>query len=357
MNRSSLSSWAIAHQQLMVFFMLLIVAVGVKSYDMLSRNEDPNFTIKTAVVSAQWPGASIKDTLNFVTDPLEKKLQEIPWLDYVESETRGGRAVIFVNLRDDTPPAQVSGIWYQLRKKMQDIAPALPSGATGPWVNDEFDDTFGTIYAFTRDGFSPRALRDRVETIRRDLMSLPDIGKIQLLGEQEEQVVIAFSPQKMAGLGVTLQQVAAALQAQNAIAPSGTARTEKENIALRVSGAFTSEESLKTVTLHVGDRYIPLTDIATLSREPAEPPTPLFRVNGQAAIGLAVSMAPTGNMLRFGQALNARMENIRHTLPHGIEMVRVADQSEVVKRAVDEFVQVLMEAIVIEMAVSYVSLG
>ena len=355
--KMNFSSWAIANQQLVVFFMLLIMAIGVKSYEMLSRNEDPNFTIKTAVVSAQWPGASIQDTLNFVTDPLEKKLQEIPWLDYVESETRGGRTVIFVNLRDDTPPSKVSDIWYQLRKKMQDIAPTLPTDATGPWVNDEFDDTFGTIYAFTRDGFSARALRDRVETIRRDLMSLPDIGKIQLLGEQEEQVVIAFSPQKMAGLGVTLEQITAALQAQNAIAPSGTARTDKENIALRVSGAFSSEESLKSVTLHVDDRYIPLTDIATLSREVAEPPTPLFRVNGQPAIGLAVSMAATGNMLRFGQALNARMENIRSTLPHGIEMTRVADQSHVVEHAVDEFVQVLIEAIIIVMAVSFVSLG
>lgn len=351
------SSWAIGHQQLVVFFMLLIMAVGVKSYHMLSRNEDPNFTIKTAVISAQWPGASIKDTLNFVTDPLEKKLQEIPWLDYVESETRGGRTVIFVNLRDDTPPARVSDIWYQLRKKMEDIAPSLPSGATGPWVNDEFDDTFGTIYAFTRDGFSARALRDRVDNIRRDLMSLPDIGKVQLLGEQEEQVVIAFSPQKMAGMGVTLQQITSALKAQNAIAPAGTARTDKENIALRVSGAFTSEESLKTITLHVDDRFIPLTDIATLSRETAEPPTPLFRVNGEPAIGLAVSMASTGNMLRFGQALNARMENVRNTLPHGIEMTRVADQSEVVKHAVDEFVRVLIEAIIIVMAVSFVSLG
>lgn len=165
-------------------------------------------------------------------------------------------------------------------------------------------------------------------------MSLPDIGKVQLLGEQEEQVVIAFSPPKMASMGVTLQQITSALKAQNAIAPAGTARTDKENIALRVSGAFTSEESLKTITLHVDDRFIPLTDIATLSRETAEPPTPLFRVNGQPAIGLAVSMASTGNMLRFGQALNGRMENVRHTLPHGIDMTRVADQSEVVKHAV-----------------------
>ena len=353
----NVSAWAIRHQQLVVFFMLLIMAAGIRSYTLLSRNEDPAFTIKTAVVSAQWPGANVADMLNFVTDPLEKKLQETPWLDYVESETRSGRVVIFINLRDDTPPAKVSGIWYQIRKKMQDITPDLPSGSNGPFVNDEFDDTFGTIYAFTRDGFSARELRDRVDNIRRDLMSLPDIGKIQLLGEQEEQMVVAFSPREMAGMGVTLAQITEALQAQNAIAPAGTVRTEKENIALRVSGALTSEEQLKNITLHIDERFIPLSDIATISREPAEPPTPLFRVNGQPAIGLAISMASTGNMLRFGEALNSRMAALSAELPHGIEMSRVADQSSVVRLAVNDFVHVLTEAVIIVMAVSFVSLG
>lgn len=240
---------------------------------------------------------------------------------------------------------------------MQDIAPDLPPGSNGPFVNDEFDDTFGTIYAFTRDGFSARELRDRVDNIRRDLMSLPDIGKIQLLGEQEEQMVVAFSPRKMAGMGVTLAQITEALQAQNAIAPAGTVRTDKENIALRVSGALTSEEQLKAIMLHIDERFIPLSDMATISREPAEPPAPLFRVNGQPAIGLAISMASTGNMLRFGEALNSRMAALSAELPHGIEMSRVADQSSVVRLAVDDFVHVLTEAVIIVMAVSFVSLG
>lgn len=355
--KMNFSAWAVRHQQFVVFFMLLIMAAGIRSYTLLSRNEDPAFTIKTAVVSAQWPGANLTDMLNFVTDPLEKKLQEVPWLDYVESETHSGRTVIFINLRDDTPPANVSGVWYQIRKKMQDITPELPAGVSGPGVDDEFDDTFGTLYAFTRDGFSARELRDRVDNIRRDLMSLPDVGKITLLGVQEEQVVVAFSPRKMAGMGVTLQQITDALRAQNAVAPAGTVRTDKENIALRVSGALTSEESLKKTILHIDDRFIPLNDIATITREPAEPPAPLFRVNGQPAIGLAVSMAATGNMLRFGDALNSRMAALRNTLPHGIEMSRVADQSAVVRLAVDDFVHVLTEAVIIVMAVSFVSLG
>lgn len=173
--------------------MLLVIVMGVLCYQQLPRNEDPAFTIKTAVVTAQWPGASVEETTQLVTDVLEKKLQEIPHLDFIESETRAGSTIINVNLRDDTPPKAVPGIWYQVRKKMQDSAADLPQGAQGPQVNDEFDDTFGTIYGFTADGYSPRELRDRLETIRRSLMSLHDIGKISLIGEQQEQIVIAFS--------------------------------------------------------------------------------------------------------------------------------------------------------------------
>ena len=353
----NVSAWAIRNQQCVVFLMLMIMAIGVKCYELLPRTEDPAFTIKTAVVSVRWPGASIPDTLNFITDPLEKRLLETPWLDYVESETRRGSTTLYVNLRDDTPPSEVSNVWYQVRKKMQDAAFTLPAGAAGPMVDDEFDDTWGSIYAFTQEGFSPRELRDRVENLRHDLMSLPDMGKIKLLGEQEEQVVVTFSPRKMAAMGITLQQIADALEAQNAVVAAGTVRTDTDTIALRVSGAFTSEESLKNITLHVNQRFIPLTDIATVSREISEPPDPLFRVNGQPAIGLAVSMASTGNILDFGRALNARMDAIAQTLPHGIEMTRVADQSAVVGLAVDDFMRVLGEAIVIVLAVSFVSLG
>ncbi|EMX8371618.1 efflux RND transporter permease subunit [Yersinia enterocolitica] len=353
----NLSAWALNHQSLIAFFMLLLMAAGVISYEQLPRNEDPAFTIKTAVVSASWPGASVEDTVNLVTDTLEKKLQETPYLDFVQSETHAGQSVIFVNLRDDTPPAEVAGIWYQVRKKMQDIAPSLPAGVQGPSVDDEFDDTFGTIYGFTAEGFTPRELRDRVDNISRSLMSLPDMGKASLLGVQEENMVLEFSPAQLAGMGLDLQQVTDALKAQNAVEPSGVLRSDRENIALRVSGALTSEQSLRAVTLHIAGRYIPLTDIATISRQDAEPPSPAFRVNGQPAIGLAISMASTGNMLSFGKALNDRMAMIAGQLPHGIEMVKVADQSAVVSQAVSGFIRVLIEAVVIVLAVSFVSLG
>lgn len=202
----NLSAWALKNQQMVSFFMLLVMAMGVFCYERLPRNEDPAFTIKTAVVSAQWPGASVADTTRLLTDTLEKKLQEIPWLDYIESETRAGRTVIHINLRDDTPPQTVPDIWYQVRNKMQDIAPSLPEGAQGPDVNDEFDDTFGTIYGFIPEGYTLREVRDRVETLRRELMSLPDIGKTTLLGEQQEQMVLAFSPARLAGMGLDIQQ-------------------------------------------------------------------------------------------------------------------------------------------------------
>ncbi|EPX7409791.1 efflux RND transporter permease subunit [Cronobacter dublinensis] len=356
-EKFNLSAWALAHQQLVSFFMLLIMATGVLCYEKLPRNEDPAFTIKTAVVSTLWPGATVADTTHLVTDVLEKKLQELPWLDNIESQTRAGRSVINVNLRDDTPPQEVPAIWYKLRTKMQDIAPSLPQGAQGPAVNDEFDDTWGTIYGFTAEGFSPRELRDRVEAVRRTLMSVQDIGKITLLGEPQEQIVIAFSPRQLAGMGLDITQVGEALAAQNAVEPSGTLRTGQDNVALRVSGALTTEESLRAVTLHINNRYIPLTDIATVSRQPAEPPVPQFRVNGEPAIGLAISMAPTGNMQAFGEALNARMAQVAAQLPHGIEVVKVADQSAVVSEAVSGFVRVLVEAVLIVLAVSFVSLG
>lgn len=356
-DKFNLSAWALAHQQLMAFLMLMILGAGVLSYQALPRNEDPAFTIKTAVVSAQWPGADLSDTVQLLTEPLEKKLQEVPYLDYVQSETHPGKTVIFVNLRDSTPPGKVQDIWYQVRKKMQDVSSTLPAGVAAPAVNDDFDDTFGTIYGFTAEGFSTRELRDRVESIRDRLMSVSDVGKITLLGVQEEQIVASFSPRTLAGMGLSLQQVTDALQAQNALSPAGVIRTDSDNIALRVSGAFNSEQSLRAVTLHINDRYIPLTDIVTLSRVAAEPPTPLYRVNGKPAIGLAISMAPTGNMLDFGDALTAKMSLIASQLPHGIEVTKVADQSRVVSDAVSGFVRVLGEAIVIVLAVSFVSLG
>lgn len=356
-GRFNLSSWAIGQKSLIFFLMLITLIGGAMSYTRLSRNEDPAFTIKTMVIAARWPGATITDTTKLLTDRLEKKLEEVPYLFRLDSYTRPGESVIMLNLRDDAPARVVPDAWYQARKKIADIAATLPSGVQGPFFDDEFGDTFGLIYGFTAEGFSDRELRDRLETVRAELLRIPNIGKVQLLGVQEEQIVIEFSPGRLAAFGLDEQSVLRALQAQNAVSPAGTMRLADEKIALRVSGSFASEEALRAVTLRANDRFVPLSDIATIQRIPADPPAPLFRVNGEKAMGVAISMAPTGNLLEFGEAVKAQMDAIKSTLPHGIEMMQVADQAVVVKQAVNGFVTVLLEAIAIVLAVSFLSLG
>jgi len=353
----NLSAWALGQQSLVVFLMLATLAGGGWSYLNLGRNEDPPFTIKTMVVSATWPGATTSDTVNLLTDKIEQKLEETPYLDRLDSYTRSGEAVVFVNLRDDTPPGKVENIWYQVRKKIADVAATLPSGVQGPSLNDEFGDTFGIIYGFTAEGFSGRELRDRLDTIRASLLKSPNVGKVQILGAQEEQIIVAFSPRKLAAFGLDAQSVIDSLKAQNAVQPAGTLRLSNEMIALRVSGAFGSQEALQAVTLRVGDRFVPLADLATITRIPADPPSPMFRVNGEKALGLAISMAPTGNLLDFGNAVKARMAAIAQGLPYGIEVTQVADQSTVVRGAVNGFFKVLLEAIAIVLGVSFLSLG
>jgi multidrug efflux pump len=340
----NLSAWALGQRPLVFFLMLLTLVGGVMSYTRLSRNEDPPFTIKTMVVSALWPGATVADTAKLLTDRLERKLEEVPYLDRLDSYTRAGETVIMVNLRDDAPARVVADAWYQVRKKSADIAATLPGGVQGPFFDDEFGDTFGIIYGFTAEGFSERELRDHLDRVRAEILRVPDVGKVQLLGVQEEQIRVEFSPGRLAAYGLDEQAVLQALKAQNAVEPSGTVRLPDEKISLRVSGAFASEEA-------------PLTELATIRRGPVDPPTPLFRVDGQKALGLAISMAPTGNLLTVGEAVKARMAEIENTLPYGIEVTQVADQSAVVTEAVGSFVKVLLEAIAIVLGVPFLSLG
>lgn len=234
------------------------------------------------VVSARWPGATIDDTTKLLTDRLEKKLEETPYLDRLDSYTRPGETVIMVNLRDDAPAGIVPDAWYQVRKKMADVSTTLPSGVQGPFFDDEFGDTYGQIFGFTAEGFSDRELRDYLEGVRAELLRIPGIGKVQLLGVQEEQIVIEFSPGRLAAFGLDEEAVLRALKAQNAVIPSGTVRLAEDKIALRVSGGFASEESLRNVTLRANERFVPLTELATVQRIPADPPAPLFRVNGES---------------------------------------------------------------------------
>jgi multidrug efflux pump len=357
MTRFNLSEWALRHRSLVIYFMLAIVVAGVWSYLRLGRSEDPDFTVKTMVVSATWPGATVADTIEQVTDRLERKLRDTPNLDYLKSYTTPGQATIFVYLKDSTPPADVPDIWYQVRKKVGDIRGTLPSGVVGPDFNDEFGDTYATVYGFTADGFTQRELRDHVDEIRKRLLALPDISKIDTLGAQDERVYVEFSTDKLAGLGIDRTQLIAALDAQNGVIPAGVVQTGDEKILVRVSGAFQSEQDLLAVTFVANGRTIRLGDIATVTRGPADPAQPMFRVNGRDGIGLAIAMRKGGDVQALGHNVKQAMAEITANLPAGIEPTLIADQTVIVEHAVDEFMEALWEAVAIILAVSLISLG
>jgi multidrug efflux pump subunit AcrB len=357
MNRFNLSGWAISHRSMAYYLMLALLVLGIASYMRLGRNEDPTFTIKTMVVQAQWPGATLHDTLLQVTERIERKLQETPHLDYIKSYTKAGQSTVFVYLKGSTGPEAVADTWYQVRKKIHDIQMTLPAGVIGPVADDEFGDTYGIIYGFTADGFTNRELRDYVEEIRSRLLQIPDVSKVNLLGAQPERVYIQFSPEKLAGYGLTPTALMAALHAQNIVVPSGAITSGAENITLRVSGALQSEKDILAVNFAVGDRIIRLADIAQVSRQDADPPEPVFRINGKPGLGLAISMRDGGDVLALGRNIHQAMEALKANLPIGIEPVMVANQPDTVSKSIDEFMEALWEAIAIVLVVSVVSLG
>jgi multidrug efflux pump len=357
MKRFNLSEWAIGHRSLVTYFMLALVVAGVGSYLRLGRSEDPDFTIKTMVVQAEWPGATVGDTLQQVTDRLERKLQDTPHLDYLKSYTTAGQATIFVYLKDSTRAAEVPDIWYQVRKKVGDIRRTLPPGVLGPFFNDEFGDTYGIVYGFTANGFTRQELRDYVDDVRKQLLEQPDIAKIDVLGAQDERVYVEFSTEKMAGLGIDRDALIAALEAQNAVVPAGVVQTGDEKILIRVSGAFRSDQDVLAVSFAANGRMIRLGDIARVTRGPADPAQPMFRVNGQDAIGLAIAMRKGGDVLALGRNVERAMAQIVGNLPVGIEATLIADQPVTVEHAVNEFMEALWEAIGIVLGVSLLSLG
>jgi multidrug efflux pump len=353
----NLSEWAINSRSLIGYFMIAAVVAGTIAFLRVGRAEDPPFTIRTMVVFAAWPGASIEETLLQVTERIERKLQETRHLDRVRSYTTAGRTTMFVDLKDATPPKEVPDIWYQVRKNIGDIRGMLPQGVVGPGFNDDFGDTFGIIYGFTADGFTHRELRNYVEDTRSRLLAVPDVSKIELLGAQDEQIFLEFSTARLAGLGLTYSALLAQLQAQNLVRPTGVMQTGDERIFLRVSGAFDNERDIKGVNLAVGDRLIPLNDVAEVRRGFSDPPLPLFHVNGKPAIGLAIAMRDGGDILALGANLKKEMADIRANLPVGIEPFLVSDQAVVVDLAINDFMTSLWQAIVIILAASFVSLG
>ena len=357
MSGFNLSAWALCNRSLILFLMIITVVAGVASFLGLGRNEDPAFTFRTMVVQAEWPGATVDDTLLQVTERLERKLQEVPYLDFLRSYTKAGLTIIFVNLRGDAPPAEVPDLWYQVRKKVGDIRHTLPAGIVGPGFNDEFGDTYGIIYGFTADGFTHRELRDEVEDIRSRLLLVPDVSKIEILGAQDERIFVEFQIEVIAGLGLDRGALIEALQAQNIVRPAGVIQTGDEALSLRVSGAFRSEQDILAVNFVAGGRILRLGDIAQVRRSYADPPQPMFRVNGEPAIGLAIAMREGGDILALGRNVKQAMAEITAGLPIGIEPILVADQAVTVEEAINEFTTSLWQAIVIILVVSFISLG
>jgi multidrug efflux pump subunit AcrB len=337
--------------------MMVAVIAGGSAYFRLGRNEDPSFIIKTMVVQAAWPGATAEETMKQVTERLERQLQETPHLDFLRSFTRAGLTTIFVNLKGSASAKQVSDTWYEVRKSVGDMRHTLPAGVVGPGFNDDFGDTFGIIYGFTSDGFTQRELRDHVEAIRSRLLQVPDVSKIELLGVNDEVIFVEFSKQELATLGVDRAALLAALQAQNIVRPAGTIQTGSESISVRVSGGFQSEQDIANVNFVAGGRTIRLSDIAQVRRGYVDPPGPMFRVNGQPAIGLAIAMRDGGDILALGRNIKKAMAEVTANLPIGIEPSLVADQAVVVDGAISEFMTSLLQAIAIILVVSFISLG
>jgi multidrug efflux pump len=357
MKTFNLSDWALGHRSLVWYFMIAFMAAGLFAYLLLGRQEDPDFTIKTMVIGAQWPGASPEEVTRELTDRIEKKLEELESLDYTKSVTVAGQTTVFVYLRDTTKAGDVAPTWARVRNMIADVKPEFPQGVIGPFFNDRFGDVFGNIYAFTSDGLSQRQLRDRVEDIRAKVLTVPNVGKVDILGAQDERIFLEFSTRKIAALGLDSRSIVSALQAQNAVAPSGVFEEGPERISVRVSGQFTSEESLKAINLRVNNRFFPLTDVATITRGYADPPTTLIRFNGEPAIALAIGMKSGANLLKFGEALKEEMSKILAEQPIGLGVHLVADQPVVVEHAVSGFTEALFEAVVIVLAISFLSLG
>ncbi|WP_428977976.1 efflux RND transporter permease subunit [Lichenibacterium ramalinae] len=337
--------------------MLLSALAGYGAYTGLGRQEDPPFTIKTMVVSQAWPGATVDEMTSQVTERIEKELTQIDALDYTKSYTVPGRTTVLLNLKDTTDPKQVPWMFYQVRKHVQDIQSTMPSGVQPPSFNDEFGDVYGNIYGFTADGLSQRQLRDYVEEVRSEILTVPSIGKVQVVGAQDEVVYLDFSTKKLAALGLDVQSLIRTLQNQNGVQPSGVLQAGPEQVSMRVTGGFTSENSLENLNLRINDRYFPLSDIATITRGYRDPPDPLFRVNGEPAIGLGIGMKASGNLLRFGEALKEKMRDVEARLPLGVDIHLVSDQPKIVEEAVGGFTEALVEAVLIVLAVSFVSLG
>ena len=355
--RFNLSAWAIAHAAFTRFVVVLLMAAGILAFFNLGQKEDPDFTFRVMVVQTAWPGATADEVQKQVTARLERKLQEVPYLDFTRSSSRAGESLIFVNLRQDVPPKQVADIWYQVRKKIGDIRATLPAGVQGPFFNDEFGDTYSAIYALTGEGYGYRQLKDRADLLRDALLRVRGVEKIDAIGEQAERVFVTVSNRRLAQLGIDADAIARAIGGQNDVEPAGTVNTTARDVRVRVEGAVDRMAEIAELRLRAGDATIRLGDIAEVTRGYVDPPIFRMRYQNRDAIGLGVVMARDGNVVELGPRLDAAIAAIGADMPLGMEIGKVADQPQIVGRYIGEFLTTLLEAIAIVLVVSFVSLG
>ena len=355
-GRGNLSRWAIEHPALLRFFIVMILLLGVRSYFQLGQAEDPPFTFKTMLIQAQWPGATAEEVSEQLTERIEKRLQEMPELDFVHSYAKPGETAVFVNLKETVRGRDVAEAWYQVRKKIGDLRSELPAGVQGPFFNDEFGDTFGSIYAFTGDGFSRAEVRRIAEDAQREVRRLPHVGKVELFGVVPEKIYIEVATQKLATLGLTPQQVMQAVREQNTVVQNGRVEDDVLSIPLRVTGAYDDVERLRETVIRAGTRSLRLGDIAEVTRRYEDPPASEIRSQGEPAVLLGVSLATGGDVLAMGREVAAAMDALQKTLPVGLEIEQIHDQPRIVQKSVGLFMKAFVEALAIVLAVTFLAL-
>jgi multidrug efflux pump len=356
-HRFNLSSWTLQHQPLVIFLLALITLFGILSYGRLAQSEDPPFTFKVMVITTMWPGATARQVQEEVTDRIARKLQETPDVDFLRSYSRPGESTLFFTIKDAAPPSQVPATWYQVRKKVGDITNTLPAGVQGPFFNDEFGDVYTNIYALEGDGFSFAQLHDYAERLRTELLRVPHVNKVDFIADQEQRVYVEIANAQLAKLGLTPQQIADAVNSQNAVAGSGVFTTSSDRVYVRPTGQFADIDALADTLIRVNGRVLRLGDIAAIRRGYVDPATQYMRFNGQAVLGIGITMAPSGDVIALGKALDAETARLRASLPAGLKLTQVANMPAAVGHSVDDFVEAVAEAIGIVLVVSLLSLG
>ena len=353
----NLTELSLKHKGLVWYFIIIVFFGGMFSYEKLGRMEDPDFTIRQMVVSAAWPGATAQQMEEQVTDKIERKLQDVPGLKRITSYSREGQAVIYVTLNDDVPKANIRPTWRDVRNLCEDEKRSLPVGVYGPYYNDRFDDVFGSIYAVTGDGWSYEEMREQAEKTRRALLTVKNVQKVELIGVQPEKIYVEAARERLAELGIPPDAILAAIRTQEEMTPAGMIETQTDNVYVRVSGAFDDIEAIRALPIRAGGRTFRLGDVASVTRRYAEPAAPKMYFDGAPAVGVAVSMRPGGNILTLGDDLEKKIAALKDDLPLGLEIHQVSDQPQVVAESIDDFVDTLREAVVIVLAVSFLTLG